>query len=371
MKKYFLLFLFYFHFTTSYYSQKYRGEFTKTEFNLPVDRLHFFADMFETKKQMVDFMQIRSGETVSEIGAAEGYNLGVLSTICDNVTFYFQDIDPKTCSEKNINKTIKYYSKHRSSKQSNKFIRTIGNMRESKLPEGTFDKILIINSFHDFDEKDKMLDDIGSKLTYNGRILILDGYSFADDVQTCPDYGPHILTTLDIELERFEKHGFYLTKMRNPYYNATHYGNALVFEKDKKRSNTFYKKKNKIDPLVSHSFRFKQDKIASDSVIMKQITDSLLPKINEITDVYEEFEVWIKDIGVSHLRKFEYLSAINIFKANAAFYPNSYQAFYWLGLAYMENKQHELARKNFNRALDLKPNDADFESRIKKLKKSC
>src|SRR4051812_22640104 len=109
MKKYFILFLLCCFFISSYHSQKYRGEFTKTEFNLSVDRMNFFADMFETKKQLTDFMGIKNGDVITEIGAAEGYNLGVLSTICDSVTFYAQDIDPKTCSEKKINGTVKYY----------------------------------------------------------------------------------------------------------------------------------------------------------------------------------------------------------------------------------------------------------------------
>ncbi|MBL7913018.1 MAG: tetratricopeptide repeat protein [Bacteroidia bacterium] len=355
-------------FITGNYSQKYRGEFTKAEFNLSVDRMNFFVDMFETKKQLIDFMEIKNGDIITEIGAAEGYNLGVLSTICDSVTFYAQDIDSKSCSEKKINSTAKYYSKRRLSKQTNKFVRVMGTTKESKLPENKFDKIMIINSFHDFDEKDKMLNDIETKLKQKGKLFILDGFSFPEDVQTCPDYGIHVLTTMDIELERFEKHGFFLTKMRSPYYNATHYGNALVFERDRKKAFHFYNLKNEIDPLVSHSFRFKQKKIASDSIIVKQITDSLLPKIDKITNVYEEFEVWIKDIGVNHLRKSEYVSAINIFKANTLFYPNSYQAFYWLGLAYKENKRNKEALINFNKALVLKPGNAECISRINEVK---
>lgn len=366
MKKKFILYLFCC-FTFSYHSQKYRGEFTNAEFNLSVDRMSFFADMFETKEQLIDFMEIKKGDVIAEIGAAEGYNIGMLSTICDSVTFYFQDIDPKTCSEKKINSTVKYYSKRKRSKQTNNFVRVIGTTRESKLPQDKFDKILIIKSFHDFDEKDKMLNDIETKLKSNGKLFILDGFSYAEDIQICLDYGPHVLTTMDIELERFEKHGFFLTKMRNPYYNATHYGHGLVFEGDRKKALRFYNLKNEIDPLVSHSFRFKQDKIASDTIIMKHITDSLLPKIDKITNVYEEFEVWIKDIGVNHLRKLEYLSAINIFKANTLFYPGSYQAFYWLGLAYEENKQFALARKNYELSLKIKPNNKVCLTRIKKL----
>ncbi len=157
--------------------------------------------------------------------------------------------------------------------------------------------------------------------------------------------------------------------MKAPNCKAFHYGNALVLIKDKNKSEQFYKRKNEIDNLVSHAFRFKQNDIAKDSVIMKQITDSILTKLPEITSVYKLFEVWIKDIGFNHLKKAEYLAAINIFKSNTHFFPNSYQAFYWIALAYEKNKSYDLALANYKLSLNLNPSNNPCKDKIAEVNK--
>ncbi len=350
-------------------AQDYMNEIAPTEFGLSSDRYNFFVNMFETKKQLYDFMEINKGETITEIGAAEGYNLGVIAMLYDSLTIYAQDIDAKTLSKKELHKTIKYYSKKRSTKQTNEFVRVIGTTDSSRLPINTFDKILIINSYHDFDKKDEMLDDISNKLKPNGQLIILDGYSYPADTQTCRDYGIHILTTLPVELKRLEKHGYYVTKMRSPDYNGAHYGNGLFLERNKTKSEAFYKKRNAIEPLVKQSVRYSHKEVAMDPLAMKQLTDSLAPKINEILEVYPEYELWIKDIALRQLRKKEFQFAINVLNANTHLFPSSYQTFYWLGLAYKENKQYDLALKNLKQSLSLNPSNKTCKARIKAVEK--
>ncbi len=354
---------------TNCYSQKYSGELAKTEFNCSGDKMHFFIHFFETKKQVVDFMNIKNGDCVSEIGAANSENIGFLSLLTENVTYYAQDIDAKTLTQKRLNKTIMKYSKLKQSKQTNSFQRVIGTKNSSNLPDGKFDKILIIDSFHDFDKKDEMIDDVAKKLKPDGQFIIIDGFSFVGDTQTCPDYGVHVLTVLNVEIKRFENHGFYLIKMRSPDCFAAHYGNGLVFEKNKEKSVEFYKVKNEIDPLINESIRLKQKGIASDTLAIKKIVDILLPKINDINFVYNEYEMWLKEIAFTYLRKSDYQPAINILRANTLLYPKSYQTFYWLGVAYQENKQYKLAMQNFKLSLSLQPINEVCTNRIKKIEK--
>ena len=287
----------------SCFGQKYTGELCTTEFNLPVKKANSFYELYESKKGFLDFTGIKKGDVIAEIGAAQGMNLGIMSVFCDSVTFYAQDINTKTLSQKNLEKTIEYYSSQRTSPQTNTFKRVIGTLNASNLPGNTFDKIFIIYSFHDFDKKDEMLEDIFLKLKPTGKLIINDGFSFPGDSITCREAGCHVFTTLNTEIKRFEKHGLYLTQMRNPDFHASHYGNLVVYEKDKARSDEFYKNKNAIDHLVSQSFRLKNEDTASDSVIVNQITDSLLLQIGTVTSVYREFETWIREIGLKYLRK--------------------------------------------------------------------
>ncbi len=347
--------LFYFANIRSTFSQNYFGEFSKTEFKCGPDDLNFFLWLFETKNQLKDFIDLKKGDVVTEIGAGDGINIGVMSMVYDSVTFVAQDINIKILNDKTYNKIIKKYSKYRQTPQTNTFEKVIGTTTSSNLPDNKFDELFIINSFHDFDKQDEMLDDIYKKLKPNGRFILLEGFSFPNDTQICPDYGPHILHTLDAELPRFEKHGFYLTKMRSPNCKAAHYGNALVFEKDKKKSAEFYNSKTIVDEVVNRSFRLKQNNVAIDSSVVSQIFDSLQAKIKNITDVYKGYEQWIRELGMNHLMKSEVIAAINILKGNVLLYPSSYQANYWLGVAYEKNKQYDLALTYYNNSLRLNP----------------
>ncbi|MGZ3864031.1 MAG: methyltransferase domain-containing protein [Bacteroidia bacterium] len=357
------LFLFFSFICLSGYTQKYRGEFAQQEFGLSVNRMNFFVDMFETKKQLTDFMEINPGEVIAEVGAGSGWNLGVLSTIYDSLTLYAEDVSTKELSQRKLQKTIAYYSKQRKTKQTNKFIRVIGSFSSTNLPDNTFDKILLIDAFHDFTQKDEMIEDIAKKLKPNGKIYILDGFSFPNDVQVCPD-SKQTLTMLPVELMRFKSHGFYLTKMRGPDHRS-HYGQGIVFERDKRKSEEFYKKKELIDPIVNRFYEVLRSEKVSDPVVMKGLSDSLLPSINSITEVYSEFEVWIKDLGLRRVRRKEFAAAINIFSALTQFFPESYQAYYWLGIAYEENKQPAEANRHFKLSLEKNPGNIKAKQKLK------
>jgi ubiquinone/menaquinone biosynthesis C-methylase UbiE len=355
--------------TTFCSAQKHHGELARAEFNCSANKLGFFEWMFDTKKEFLDFVDIKKGDVAAEIGAGDGVNIGILSLLTDSVTFYAEDIDAKSLTQKHLNKSIHRYEKIKGTKQTNRFQLVLGTISASKLPDTLFDKILIIDSYHDFDNKDDMLEDISRKLKTNGQLLILDGFSFVGDTQTCYASGRHVISTLDVELKRFAKHGFYLNKIRSPDCYAIHYGNALVFEKDKNKSDAFYRLKNEIDPLVLQSFRFKIKDVASDQKAMRTLADSLLTRIQVISSVYKEYEAWVKDIALWHLGRSNFQAAINICTANTRFYPNSYQAFYWLGLAYQEDKQYALAWQNFKISLSLKPDNIACIQKIQTVEK--
>ncbi|HEV7230308.1 MAG TPA: class I SAM-dependent methyltransferase [Bacteroidia bacterium] len=320
--------------------------------------------LFNTRKQFTDFLDMRKGETLAEIGAAEGYNIGVLSMLSDSVSFYAQDIDAKTLTQKAFDKNIKRYEKLRKRKQTNTFHLVIGTIHASNLPEGIFDKILIIDSYHDFDQKDEMITDLSKKLKPDGKLIILDGFSFPADTQTCRACGTHVLTTLDVEVKRLEQHGFYLTQMRSPYFKAYHYGNGLVFERNKTKSDAFYKLKNAVDATVTLSYRFKQAETASDSMAVQSLINDLTPHIAEITRAYPEYEVWMNEMGLTYLRQNAYSAAVGVLKASAQFYPSSYQAFYWLGVAYQESGQYGRAFMALNRSLVLQSQNEACRKRL-------
>lgn len=83
-------------------------------------------------KLYLDEFEIKNGEVVADVGAANGWMDGAISVITDSVTFYVQDINSIILSEVEFNKVVKYFSGLRSRGQTNKFIRCIGDEKKNK-----------------------------------------------------------------------------------------------------------------------------------------------------------------------------------------------------------------------------------------------
>ena len=112
------------------YGQKYDGELSEIEYNIPAKKIDHLYQIIETKAKFLDFIGIKKGDVVVEIGSEDGVFLGIIATFYDSVTFYAQDINPKVLSENNFNKTIKSYAKFRKNPETNNYKIVIGSETE-------------------------------------------------------------------------------------------------------------------------------------------------------------------------------------------------------------------------------------------------
>lgn len=136
------------------------------------------ANFFESEKEYKNFFSFRPGDTVAEVGAGKGENMMGFTRICDSVTFYVQDIDSSTLSRKNFEALGRRCAALKKNPTCS-YLRCIGTVKETLLPEGSFDKIILISTFHEFTYMDEMMQDIYRKLKPSGRLYILDSHCFA------------------------------------------------------------------------------------------------------------------------------------------------------------------------------------------------
>jgi ubiquinone/menaquinone biosynthesis C-methylase UbiE len=193
----YLLFIFIFP-ATAFGQIKRPVPFTYKEF-------HNLVYFFDSQKELMDFFNFQPGDIIANIGAGEGYHEGAFSLLYDHITFYSQDIDVKRLNQKNLNKTVKHYSKLRTTAQTNVFNFVIGTEKTTGLPNHTFDKILIISAFHEFTYVNEMLDDISKKLKIKGKLYIVDAF--------CGDKG-HTNYTSEQVIAKLKEHGFVLEKLQ-------------------------------------------------------------------------------------------------------------------------------------------------------------
>jgi cytochrome c-type biogenesis protein CcmH/NrfG len=73
-------------------------------------------------------------------------------------------------------------------------------------------------------------------------------------------------------------------------------------------------------------------------------------------------------LGYQRLQKGEIKDAIELFKLNVQAYPESANTYDSLGEAYMANNNIDLAIKNYNKSLELNPNNKNAVDKLKQLK---
>ena len=129
--------------------------------------------LFDQKQKELMFYNFKPGQTVASIGAQCSHWEAAFAAATDSVQFYLEDIDPAYLNERQAAFAWNYYNRLRSKPMTSSYKLVLGNEQKTNLPDKIFDKILIINSFHEFTGQKEMLEDISHKLKPNG-ILYID-----------------------------------------------------------------------------------------------------------------------------------------------------------------------------------------------------
>ena len=123
-------------------------------------------------QKSLSIYNFQPNEIIASIGASSGVWEIWFASQVEGLTFYLQDIDLLNCNEEEIEYGVKYYEKLLQKSISGKFIPIIGTQTATNLPKNTFDKVLIINSLHEFETPELILQDIHKILKTNGQLFI-------------------------------------------------------------------------------------------------------------------------------------------------------------------------------------------------------
>jgi SAM-dependent methyltransferase len=131
------------------------------------------ADLLKMQQKEIGLYDFKSGQTIASIGAQCCHWEAAYAATIDSVTFYLEDIDSSKFKKSQVEFAWNYYATLRGRPMTCDYKMILGDERSTSLPENTFDKILIINSFHEFTFQAEMLADIKKKLKPDG-ILYID-----------------------------------------------------------------------------------------------------------------------------------------------------------------------------------------------------
>lgn len=310
-------------------------------------------------KHTFEEFELKKGDIVADIGAGNGYLEGAFAVISDSITFFIQDINKRYLNQEEFEKVTKYYTKLKGRSFTNKHILCMGTRKKTNLPDSMFDKIITNLVFHELKFPNVMIEDIKRKMKHEGKLFISDVFSSNRKTRFALGCNLKAYTVKQV-IDIMNKHGLYLHEM---IYPENCYGNTLVFVTNKTYARNIYRKNNSADDMVEMLDKIS---IARDSMLTNSIADSILKFAGQNIDSNKYLGYWIDGEGYGMLRRKEYQSAINLFKANIKIFPEAH-TYNSLAEAYKRNKQYELALFYSKRTMELDPYNDSSRKRINKL----
>ncbi|MDB5229342.1 MAG: Methyltransferase type 11 [Chitinophagaceae bacterium] len=130
----------------------------------------------EYYKPQLDFLGLHENDSIADIGAGSGWYEGALSAISsfNHLNFTLVDIDSGCLNRIKLQNMVRYYSATKGSPINHNFT-IVNNTTDSLwLPGNSYCHIWIMNTLHEIDNKNKLLQDAAMVLKKNGELVILE-----------------------------------------------------------------------------------------------------------------------------------------------------------------------------------------------------
>jgi len=116
--------------------------------------------------------ECRKGETIASIGAGNGRQEIQISCFIDDITWYLEEIDSSRLFQ--FDKVLNYHEKLRSSPIDAEFNLVLGSEITTTLPIGIFDRVIMINVFHEIVNREPLLMEFQKLLKPEGKLVIME-----------------------------------------------------------------------------------------------------------------------------------------------------------------------------------------------------
>lgn len=127
---------------------------------------------YESNMILLKFLDPQPDEKIADIGAGSMQWEAQMMVLRDSLTFYCQDIDTTCNNEKQLNRVYDNVYQLRNGQSASKIIQVLGTNTSTNLETNYFDKVFIINTFHEFSERGLMINDIYRILKKGGKVYI-------------------------------------------------------------------------------------------------------------------------------------------------------------------------------------------------------
>ena len=180
------------------------------------------------KFRCIDTVNFKNGQVIADIGAGNGYIEAMLAIFNDSLTFYIQDIDTTVCNESEVKKVIDFYEEVNGKAFTSKFITITGSDTDTKLPDDTFDKILMLWTYSYLKEPLSFINDVRKNLKDDGVFYVINPeIEESEHIKSLREETGWNASTLEKQIDDIISCGFSLVRIaRN--HDAGEYNEPII-----------------------------------------------------------------------------------------------------------------------------------------------
>jgi ubiquinone/menaquinone biosynthesis C-methylase UbiE len=170
-------------------------------------------DTWQRPENIIRQLDLQKGDKVADIGCHEGYfTIKLAGTVGDEGRVFAVDID-----KDKLDKLGKHLEK-----RSLKNVSVImGDENDPKLPVAALDAVLIVDTYHEMNAHDEILQHIKAALKFGGRLVICEPISNASKKLSRPQQEKTHELSMSYAVEDLKKAGFKILYQKDPFVDRS------------------------------------------------------------------------------------------------------------------------------------------------------
>ena len=170
-------------------------------------------DKWQKSEELIRLLNISSGSQVADIGCHEGYmTFKLAKAVQKNGSVYAVDVDAGK---------LEKVKKHALEKKIAQIKIIKGDYDNPKLPSNTLDAAIILDTYHEMDDHDEILQHIKTSLKRGGRLLICDPIADSRRKLSRTEQERKHELAMEFALADLKKAGFKILHQKDPFIDRT------------------------------------------------------------------------------------------------------------------------------------------------------
>jgi len=170
-------------------------------------------DTWQRADDIIKLLKIKDGSQVADIGCHEGYMTVKLSREVNvKGKVYAVDVDQSK---------LDLLRKHLAERKIENVNLIKGDYDNPKLPANSLDAAVILDTYHEMDDHDKILEHIKTSLKYGGRLILCEPIAEARKKLTRAEQERKHELAMNFALEDLKKAGFEIIVQKDPFVDRS------------------------------------------------------------------------------------------------------------------------------------------------------